>query len=181
MGIDLNLIQWLKLQLDREKEHCHRKIEFCLIRTFSEIKKWSSREVHLPSNFDQKLMQRLTSLEEEQESLRDKILGQLLYNKRINYAIAGGLAVVLSVVILQNSDYTSVGKDSASVVTGNTRFVDKPSSQNYLTNSEESLFINEVKRNPENILLLEKVERYYQKSGKEQAASEIREIINRAR
>jgi len=181
LGIDLNLIHWLKLRLDQEREHCHRKIEYCLIRTFSELKKKDMASIHISENFNDRLFQKLLQLETPKESFTDRILNQFVYNRTANYAFAGAMACIIAGIIIYNSDINQNTTDSTSVVQTNSFFTDSPSSQNFVTGDEENNLLDELKTNPDEVLFLQKLEKYYKASGKESTANDVRILINQIR
>lgn len=181
MGIDINIINWLKLQFDQENEQCHRKIEFCLIRTFSELKNSQMKEIKISTGFDDRLFSGLNDITDNKETIKDKIIQGLIYNKKLNYALAVSLLTILFVFIILNGDNTHNKAESATVVKSNASFTDHPSSQIFISTNEENEFIDEIKAKPENLQFLIKLEKYYIASGKKQTAADIGEFIDRVR
>ena len=172
---DLNIVQWLKMKLDAETARCQRKIECCLIRTFSESKKEEMKHICLSEDFDKRLLNKLALVEQENPGTIQTVLQGLLYNKKLNYAMATGLTVLLAGIILYNTENKTGLTEKSGVVMKNTHYLDKPSAQVFSEGDNTPGTIN-IEQNRETILELEK---YYRSIGKNSVANELQMLIER--
>lgn len=172
-----NLLNWLKTKIDsisREDETDHVHIECSLIRAISEYREKELSNLCLEDDFNKRLMNRLEHIEQE-------AVGTYSYETpkafRFPLVFSTGFALVGIAVTLtvMNSDDTRsphFHKIPAHV----TPIGLKSNSYSEIHTEEENL-MEELKSNPENIRLLEKLETYYFETGKKEQATEIHSML----
>ncbi|MBK8399066.1 MAG: hypothetical protein IPL26_27985 [Leptospiraceae bacterium] len=168
-------LNWLKTKIDgvsKEDERDHVQIECCLIRAVSEYREKELCQISIDDDFNKRLMNRLEHIELES-------VGTYTYSvpKSLKFPVALASAVGLIVMI---SAYAIINVEDNS----QPHFHKFPThvspmglnSFSDLTPEENALF-QELKKNPDNIRLLEKLENYYSGTGKKQQAYEIHSML----
>ncbi len=169
-------LNWLKTKIDgvsKEDERDNVQIECCLIRAVSEYRDKELCQISLDKDFDKRLMNRLEHIDLEIVETYSYLTPQRNY--RLPLVLGAGLglfALVATYTVFTTNESSSphfhrfpthvtpIGLNSYSDLT-----------------REESELIQELKNNPDNIRLLEKLENYYSETGKKQQASEIHSML----
>ncbi|MBP6738402.1 MAG: hypothetical protein KA146_00355 [Leptospiraceae bacterium] len=172
-----NLLNWLKTKIDgisREDETDHVHIECSLIRAISEYREKELSKISLEDDFNKRLMNRLDHIELESVETYSYETPKT-FNFPVLVSAGFALALVVVTFTVMNVDdnsnphfhkfpahVTPIGLNSNSY------------SQMHI---EEETLIEELKNNPDNIRLLEKLETYYFENGKKVQATEIHSML----
>jgi uncharacterized protein YdcH (DUF465 family) len=168
-----NLLNWLKTKIDgisREDESDHVHVECSLIRCISEYREKELSQIKIDKDFNTRLLNRLEHIDlEVVETYSDGT--ERKYS--LPFIFSGGfalVAVIVSVVVFYSGESSNpeFGKFPAHV----TPIHLNDNTYSRISAEQESL-LNELKKNPENVRLLEKLETYYSENGKKEQATEI--------
>ncbi len=171
------LLNWLKTKIDgisREDESDHVHVECSLIRCISEYRNKELSQINLDKDFNTRLMNRLEHVDlEVVETYPDGTKRRFKMPLVLSTGFA--FAVVVITVSVFNSDNPS--DPSFNKIPAHVTPIDLKSNSYPDMSAEQKALLQELKKNPENIRLLEKLETYYSENGKKEQATEIHSML----
>ncbi len=171
------LLNWLKTKIDgisREDESDHVHVECSLIRCISEYREKELSQIKIDKDFNTRLMNRLDHIElEVVETYANSNSSK--YRRPLVFSAGFAVVALIVTVAIVNSDDPSnpqFNKYPAHVTP-----VDLKSNSYSEMSAEQRALLQELKRNPENVRLLQKLEVYYSENGKKEQATEIHSML----
>lgn len=178
MALNWNLLERIKGLFSRVESHEDIILEHQLVDLFTQIRKWE--ETHAPrlsNSFNDRVYETLKSVEIDHPSWRERVVPFLLENRPVQYGLSVAMASILAVVLISQNRGNGPSNqivESAGVIIDNTQYLDRPSSVEYADTYHRRMFLESVKRDPNLIDTLSKLEAYYLSTGKKSLATEIR-------
>ncbi|HMZ62148.1 MAG TPA: hypothetical protein PL048_25480 [Leptospiraceae bacterium] len=165
---DTKWLGFFSWDTETESEHDQRILENRLVQSISEYRKKELENIHLSENFNERLKAQLSMTESESynETLMEKILyaaGKRSFRYSIGIASMAAVCIMLSFSFYRdfNSSENFLEKRLADLET------------DYVDDEEELQLLSQVRKNPGNIILLQKLEEHYVNQGNTDMASRI--------
>lgn len=185
MRVNMNLKNWLRAQYPSlfhdETETVVLENKICTL--FQEVRK--KEETLLPrmnSDFETRLLNVLQSvpLDKPQSASYLEILRDWSENKSIQYSLSAAMAVSLVFVVFgrYNPQSSSVSESAGVVIEENTSYLNEPTSVDLSETYQKRILVDRLKSAPNSVYGLRELQGYYEKTGRGQAAEEIRYLIN---
>jgi hypothetical protein len=173
------LLNWLKTKIDglsKEDESDHVHVECSLIRCISEYRDKELSQIQLDKDFNTRLMNRLEHIDlEVVETYPDGS------KRRFNLPLVFSTGFAVAAIIVSVSIFTGESDNSPSFGKMHTHMhispIDLKSSSYAEMSPEQKAILQELKKNPENVRLLEKLEYYYSENGRKEQATEIHSML----
>lgn len=168
-------LNWLKTKIDgfsKEDESEHVQLECSLIRTISEYREKELGQIHLDKDFDLRLMNRLEQVEMEVvETYNDGSTRRY----RIPLVFSAGFAILAVAIgtgfFLSDDSSPQFTKYPATVTPLDLK------ENSYEMSEEQKALLQELRKNPDNVKIMEKLESYYYENGRKEQATEIHSIL----
>lgn len=185
MKLLMNLKNWLRAQypslFSDEPETVVLENKICNL--FQEVRK--KEETILPrmsADFDKRLLNLLEAvpLDKQQSIGLREYLREWMENRSVQYSLSAIMVVSLVFVVFgRYNQQTNIVSDSAGVVIEeNTSYLNEPTSIDLSESYQKRVLVDRLKSAPNSVYGLRELELYYEKTGRGQAASEIRYLIN---
>ncbi len=168
-------LNWLKTKIDglsKEDESEHVQLECSLIRAISEYREKELGQMHLSKDFDLRLMNRLETVEMEVvETYRDGSTRRY----RMPLVFSAGFAV-LAVAISTGLYFSESSSPTFTKYPATVTPLDLKENS-FEMSAEQRALLQELRKNPENVKIMEKLESYYYENGRKEQATEIHSLL----
>lgn len=179
----MNLKQWLTAQFPQFFPEDPETVilENKLCHFYRELRKQEDTILpRLPQDFDERLLRILSATPLDPKPNSSFAPFALWENRKVQYSLSFALAACVVFVLSSRMGQTEDPANGTAgvVLDSNSNYLSEPSSIRLTATDEKQILVDHLKAAPNAVYSLRELEVYYRNSGREQAAEELRFLID---